>query len=173
MKAYGRFAARGIQMPYQLTATILSCVDALRQSLQQRRVDEDKALGARGEDLAHRFLQRRGYTVVARNWRTPRGHREVDLIAWQGQTLVFVEVKTRRHEEFLPVERAVDKDKRENLKRAAMSYVLRAQVPWEQVRFDVVSVVMQPTLLVRHTPDAFHPDRRQRTRPVYASEIED
>ncbi len=152
---------------------LLSVADALRQRLQRHALEDDKALGARGEDLAHRFLQRRGYTVVARNWRTPRGHREVDLIAWQGETLVFVEVKTRRREEYLPVERAVDKDKRENLKRAAMSYVMRAHIPWERVRFDVVSVVVEPALLVRHTPDAFHPDRRQRTRPVYATEVED
>ncbi|MCU0229567.1 MAG: YraN family protein [Bryobacterales bacterium] len=165
--------APGINMVSQLIVRILSSVDVLRHTLQRRVLGEDKALGALGEDLAHRFLQRRGFTIVARNWRTPRGHREVDLIAWQGQTLVFVEVKTRRHEEYLPVERAVDKDKRENLKRAAMSYVLRAQIPWQHVRFDVVSVVLQPALLVRHTPDAFHPDRGQRTRPVYVTEIED
>lgn len=152
---------------------ILARIDNLRQRLESRALDADKALGARGEDLAQRFLQRRGYTVVARNWRTPRGHREVDLIAWQGETLVFVEVKTRRREEYLPVERAVDKEKRENLKRAAISYVLRARVPWERVRFDVVSVVLEPELVVRHTPDAFHPGRRERTRPVYATEVED
>ncbi len=160
-------------MPSRMILRLLSLGDAFRQRLEARALGHDKALGARGEDLAHRFLQRRGYTVVARNWRTPRGHREVDLIAWQGETLVFVEVKTRRREEYLPVERAVDGQKRENLKRAAISYVLRARIPWEQVRFDVISVVLEPELLIRHTPDAFHPDRRQRTRPVYATEVEE
>lgn len=157
----------------RISIAALSLVDLLRQRWERRLLDEDKALGARGEDLAQRFLQRRGYTVVARNWRTPRGHREVDLIAWQGETIVFVEVKTRRHEEYLPVERAVDREKRDNLKRAAVSYVMRAQIPWERVRFDVIGVVLEPSLVIRHTPDAFHPDRRERTRPVYATEIED
>lgn len=157
----------------RLIIAALSVVDAVRHRLEARMLDEDKALGARGEDLAQRFLQRRGYTVVARNWRTPTGHREVDLIAWQEETLVFVEVKTRRREEYLPVERAVDREKRENLKRAAISYVLRAHLPWERVRFDIVSVVLEPSQVIRHTPDAFHPDRRERTRPVYATEVED
>jgi len=152
---------------------ILGSLDCLRQRLEASVVGEEKALGARGENLAHRFLQRRGYTVVARNYRPRKGHREVDLIAWQGETLVIVEVKTRRTEEYLPVERAVDHQKRENLKRAAISYILRARIPWERVRFDIVSVVLEPELLIRHTPDAFRPDHRQRTRPVYATEIED
>ncbi|MCC7342776.1 MAG: YraN family protein [Bryobacterales bacterium] len=152
---------------------VLSLLDALRQGLFARRAPEDKALGARGEDLAHRFLQKRGYTIVARNYRPPNGHREVDLIARHGRTLVIVEVKTRRREEFLPAERAVDPAKRHNLTRAAMSYARRAHIPWEFVRFDIVTVVLEPQPRLRHTPDAFHPDRRERARPLYAVEVED
>jgi putative endonuclease len=159
--------------PRDLLITILSLADRLRQRLQRRVLSDDKALGARGEDLAHRFLQRRGYTIVARNYRPPKGHREVDLIARQGETLVIVEVKTRRREEFLAVERAVDQQKRHNLERAAVSYVRQARVPWQHVRFDIVSVVLEPKLVVRHTPDAFHPDRARLQRPVYATELDD
>lgn len=156
-----------------LLIRVLSVADALRQWLERRRLDADKALGARGEDLAHRFLQRRGYTILARNYRPPTGHREVDIIARHGETLVIVEVKTRRREEYLPAERAVDREKRRNLERAAVSYIRRAQIPWERVRFDIVSVILEPKPLIRHTPDAFHPDRGVYTRPVYATEVED
>ena len=52
--------------------------------------------GRMGEDLAHRYLRGRGCTVVARNYRPPSGHGEIDLVAWQGENLVFVEVKTGR-----------------------------------------------------------------------------
>jgi putative endonuclease len=152
---------------------LLAAVDSLRQWLHRRSVNADKALGARGEDLAHRFLQRRGYTIVARNYRPPNGHREVDLIARHGHTLVIVEVKTRQREEFLPTERAVDAEKRHNLIRAAMSYVRRAHIPWEFVRFDIVTVVLEPTPRIRHTPDAFRPGKQERMRPVYAVEVED
>lgn len=158
---------------HRSVVSLAEYLDRLRQWLLSRNLAEDKALGARGEDLAHRFLQRRGYTVVARNYRPPNGHREVDLIARQGRTLVIVEVKTRQRQEFLPVERAVDKEKQHNLVRAAMSYSRRAHIPWDFVRFDIVTVVLEPKPVLRHTPDAFHPDRRQRARPLYAVEVED
>lgn len=156
-----------------LLIRMLTAIDGFRQWLERQQLPEDKALGARGEDLAQRFLQRNGYTIVARNYRPPNSHREVDIIARHGDTLVIVEVKTRSREDYLPTERAVDKEKRHNLERAAMSYIRRAHIPWERVRFDIVSVVLQPKPLIRHTPDAFHPNRSVYTRPVYATEIED
>lgn len=152
---------------------MLSMVDAMRRHLQAGRLSADQALGRRGEDLAHRYLQRQGYTIVARNYRPPHGRREVDLIARHGHTLVIVEVKTRQREEFLPAERAVDAEKRHNLVRAAMSYVRRAHIPWEFVRFDIVTVVLEPKPQIRHTPDAFRPGKQERMRPVYAVEVED
>lgn len=151
----------------------LAAVDRIRNSYLALAQTSDKVRGAQGEDLAQRFLQQRGYTIVARNYRPPNSHREVDLIARTGRTLVIVEVKTREREEFLPAERAVDKAKRHNLVRAAISYVHRARIPWEFVRFDIVTVILEPRLRIRHTPDAFHPSRRERTRPVYATEVED
>jgi putative endonuclease len=100
--------------------------------------------GRIGEDLAHRYLRRQGCTIVARNYRTRSGSGEIDLVAWQGETLVFVEVKTRDSAEFGTPDRAVDADKERHLRTAARDYARRAGVEWERIRFDVVSVVLNP-----------------------------
>lgn len=114
------------------------------------------ATGARGEDLAHRFLQRRGYIVVARNYRPPSGRGEIDLVAWDGDVLVFVEVKTRASEEFGVPDRAVDREKQRLLDRAARDYSRRAGVPGDRVRFDIVNVVMDDPPRLELIADAFH-----------------
>jgi len=111
-------------------------------ALRRRRHPEDH--GRIGEDLAHRYLRRRGCTVVARNYRTPSGSGEIDIVAWEGGKLAFVEVKTRATAEFGAPEGAVDIEKRARLRRAAYDYARRANIPWEQTRFDIVSVVLNP-----------------------------
>jgi putative endonuclease len=98
--------------------------------------------GRMGEDMAHRFLRSHGCTVVARNYRTRSGSGEVDLVAWHGQTLVFVEVKTRASIEFGEPESAVDTEKRTRLRHSARDYAHRANIEWEKTRFDVVSIVL-------------------------------
>jgi putative endonuclease len=100
--------------------------------------------GRIGEDLAHRYLRGQGCTIVARNYRTLSGSGEIDLVAWQGKTLVFVEVKTRDSAEFGAPERAVDAGKERRLRTAARDYASRAGVEWERTRFDVVGVVLRP-----------------------------
>ena len=114
------------------------------------------ATGRRGEDLAHRFLRKRGYRVVARNYRPPSGAGEIDLVAWDGPTLVFVEVKTRATEEFGTPDRAVDSDKETYLDRAARDYARRAGVPFDRVRFDLVNVIDGNPPAVSVIRDAFH-----------------
>ena len=116
--------------------------DWLRHVARRRRWNPNLALGRRGEDLAHRFLRRQGYVIVARNYRLPTGGAEADLIAWDGGTLVIVEVKARANEEFGPPDRAVGDDKRAHLRRVARAYARKAHVPWERVRCDVVTVVL-------------------------------
>jgi putative endonuclease len=111
--------------------------------------------GRIGEDLAHRYLRSRGCTVVARNYRPPSGHGEIDLVVRQGEKLVFVEVKTRASADFGEPERAVDREKQGHVARAARDYARRANVAWQQVRFDVVSVVLSPRR-VEWLQDAFH-----------------
>ena len=100
--------------------------------------------GRVGEDLAHRYLRRQGCTIVARNYRTRSGSGEIDVVAWQRETLVFVEVKTRDSAEFGAPDRAVDADKERHLRTAARDYARRAGVDWERTRFDIVSVVLHP-----------------------------
>jgi putative endonuclease len=105
--------------------------------------------------LAHRYLRGQGLVVVARNYRPPEGQGEIDLVCWEGETLVFVEVKTRSTDEFGPPDRAVDSAKREALLRAARYYARRAGVEWESVRFDVVDVVVGEPTRIEHIRDAF------------------
>ncbi|MBI1897177.1 MAG: YraN family protein [Acidobacteria bacterium] len=130
-------------------------LDALRHRVRLRRWPAGHAWGRRGEDLAHRYLEEHGLTVVARNYRARSSGGEVDLIAWEGPTLVFVEVKTRATDAFGPPEEAVDREKRRHLVRAAGEYVRRRNVPWESVRFDVVSVVYDERTSIQHRRAAF------------------
>ena len=102
----------------------------------------DLAAGRRGEDLAHRFLRKQGYVIVARNYRLASGEAEADLIAREGEDLVIVEVKTRATAEFGPPERAVSPEKQRHLIRVAREYARKADIAWEHVRFDVVSVIL-------------------------------
>jgi putative endonuclease len=121
--------------------------------LRRRRNPDDH--GRLGEDLAHRHLRRYGCTVVARNYRVPSGKGEIDIVAWHGEKLVFVEVKTRASAEFGAPEVAVDLEKRGHVMRAARDYVRRADIPWERVRFDIVSIVLLPTPAIEWLQDAF------------------
>ena len=98
--------------------------------------------GRRGEDLAHRFLRRNGFIVVARNYRLASGEAEADVIAWEGETLAIVEVKSRTSEEFGPPDRAIGEVKRRHLLRVAREYSRKAGVEWERVRLDVVTVIL-------------------------------
>ena len=98
--------------------------------------------GRIGEDLAHRYLRRCGCTIVARNYRPQSGVGEIDLIAWHGETLAFVEVKTRATADFGTPETGVDAEKRFRIERAARDYARRAGIDWPRTRFDVVSVLL-------------------------------
>src|SRR5579885_3444207 len=108
--------------------------DALRGRRRARSESPEAAHGRRGEDLAQRHLQQRGLTVVARNWRPRSGPGELDLVAWEGETLVFVEVKTRATQQFGSPDRAVDPEKQHSVWRAASEYARRAGVEPERIR---------------------------------------
>jgi putative endonuclease len=109
-------------------------------------------VGRRGEELAHRYLRARGYTVVARNWRPPQGGGELDLVAWEGETLVFVEVKSRLSGEWSAPERDIDAEKMNSLRRAARDYVRRAGAEESSARFDVIAITGERP---EHFRDAF------------------
>jgi putative endonuclease len=121
---------------------VLSLLYRAADALRRRSYRENH--GRIGEDLAHRYLRRKGCTVVARNYRPRSGHGEIDLVVRDREKLVFVEVKTRESEAFGEPERAVDAEKQLHLLSAAREYARRANVEWQQVRFDIVSVVLSP-----------------------------
>ena len=127
-------------------------------ALRHRAGPDD--LGRRGEDMAHRYLRRRGCMVVARNYRPRSGPGEIDLVVYHGQQLVFVEVKTRSTAEFGSPDRAVDIEKRQALERAARDYARRAEVGWEKTRFDIVTVVLERPIRIDWLQDAFGHDVR-------------
>lgn len=97
------------------------------------------ATGSRGEEEAYFHLRRLGYVMVARNFRSPRRRGELDLVGWDGDTLCFVEVKTRTTRDVKPAEAAVDDDKQRELALMAGEYMRRMEQK-PQFRFDVVSV---------------------------------
>lgn len=96
------------------------------------------ALGKTGEDLACRELTRRGYEILARRWRRRQG--EIDIVARDGATLVFVEVKTRDGRAFGGAADAVTAYKRQRLARLAQEYIVCERLHGCACRFDVVSI---------------------------------
>lgn len=134
---------------------IFRLADRARAWARLRHGNLAHSLGRTGEDLAHRHLQRAGLIVVARNYRTPGGSAEIDLVAREGEMLVFVEVKTRETDEFGAPDRAIDAVKRDKIRRAASNYLHRAGHDPAFVRFDTVSIVTRPTLRVQHVRDAW------------------
>ena len=96
------------------------------------------ALGKTGEDLACRELERRGYAIVARRYRQRGG--ELDIIARDGPTLVFVEVKAREGRAFGDAAEAITPRKQRRIAQLAMDYVARQHLPACPCRFDVVSI---------------------------------
>lgn len=98
--------------------------------------------GARGEEEAYFHLRRLGYTMVARNFRSPRRKGEIDLIGYDGEVLCFIEVKTRTTRAVMPAEAAVDQEKQRDLIAVADEYVRRLKSA-PSTRFDVVSVYFE------------------------------
>ena len=111
--------------------------------------------GERGETLAYWHLRQAGYTVVARNRRSRGG--ELDMVAWDGPTLAFVEVKTRTTAATGPPELAVSRAKQKHIARAANDYLRRLPKRPESYRFDIVSVFWEDAvgLQIRLIKNAF------------------
>jgi putative endonuclease len=119
------------------------------------------SLGRRGERYAARWLRRQGYKIVAGGNRTRYG--EVDLVAVDGETIVFIEVKTRRSHELGDAAAAVDAEKQRRLVRTALAFLKEHHLLEYAVRFDVVAIVW-PEAAVRpelqHIKNAFEPPGR-------------
>lgn len=138
-----------------LTHTILRALDWLTpQSSTRGGSPEHLQTGRRGEEDAYFYLRRRGYTMVARNYRSPHHRGELDLVGWDRDVLCFIEVKTRTTRAVKPAEAAVDRDKQQELRLMARDFLRHMGRPNKpkpgslgtaepsscQWRFDVVSV---------------------------------
>ena len=141
-----------------VAGNIWAAADVVVERLLRRDADADSGaklqLGRTGERLAARHLRRRGYRIVARNFRAAGC--EIDLIAIDRGTIVFVEVKTRTDDSFgLPAE-AVDGEKRERIYRAAAAFAAQRRATRRPTRFDVVAILgPRGALKLEHLKDAF------------------
>lgn len=112
-------------------------------------------LGKEGEDAACYYLTQKGYTILRRNFRA--GRAEIDIIAQDGDTIVFIEVKTRETDKYGDPEDAVSKAKQKMLTEGAEAYLETLDEPQES-RYDIVSVILnQYKTEVTHLEDAFWP----------------
>jgi putative endonuclease len=114
-----------------------------------------KDLGRTGEEIACRRLRERGYEIVARGFRWSRG--EIDIVARDGGTLVFVEVKTRADESHGRPEEAVTPGKQRQLRRIAQAYLVAHPAPGVDCRFDVIAILYRgpDDYRFEHFVDAF------------------
>jgi len=98
-------------------------------------------LGTWGEELAAVYLRSKGFVILESDWHS--GHRDIDLIAIEGDTLVFVEVKTRRNRNYGAPEESIDYEKLRHL-RASMNQYVKSRHVDRKVRLDVVTIVGTP-----------------------------
>jgi putative endonuclease len=133
---------------------MLSLLQGWLSSPGKKAAPKKDPLGDRGENRAARYLRERGYKILIRNFRCPLG--EIDIVARDGRTLVFCEVKTRAEDNPKPEEQVND-FKQHQITKAAKFYLGRYGVPQPPTRFDVVAVVWpdgrEPQ--IRHTQYAF------------------
>lgn len=117
---------------------------------------EHNDTGRWGEQKAAEFLERKGCRILERDWKD--GHRDIDLVAIDADCLVIVEVKTRRNNDMMEPEQAVDARKIRNLSIAAAKYVKARRVDMP-VRFDIVTVTgtNSGNCRINHIEDAFLP----------------
>ncbi len=112
-------------------------------------------LGRSGESVALEYLKAKKYKIVEKGFRFLRG--EIDIIAYDGRTLVFVEVKTRKSVKFSQPEESITPAKRKQLRKVAQGYLLRRNIQDVECRFDVLSLTFDDLegYTVKHISDAF------------------
>ncbi len=113
--------------------------------------------GKTGEQLAIEFLDQKGYSILATNWKS--GKAELDIIASFNNSLIIVEVKTRSSEDLLVAEAAVNARKRSLIVQAAGNYIYDQN--WNgECRFDVITVLLkqEQAPVIRHFEDVFYPN---------------
>ena len=124
--------------------------------MEEKKTDKRHDFGRHCEFMARTYLEQQGYLILETNWRS--GHKEIDIIAKEKDTLVIVEVKARKNENFINTESAVDEKKMRNLIRAAHNYILIKNLDCE-TRFDIITLVLDEKgeYKLNHIKDAFLP----------------
>ena len=113
-------------------------------------------LGKKGEELARKYLEEKGYRILETNWR--HGRDEVDIIAMDGDELVIVEVKTRSSDRYGEPEDDVNWAKEKFLVRATEAYVEEKDLDIDS-RFDIISIILNENeYRIKHIEDAFYPE---------------
>ena len=108
----------------RLTEATLRALDWLAaKTLPPEDLPTHQRTGRRGEEAAYFYLRRRGYTIIARNYRSPHHRGELDLVGWERDVLCFIEVKTRTTHDVKPAEAAVDRDKQRELSLVARDFL--------------------------------------------------
>jgi putative endonuclease len=143
-----------VEMMRLACRTILKLLDALTSWLPSvRKEPAHLKTGRRGEEEAYFYLRKLGYIIVAKNWRGG-GKGELDLVGWEGNTLSFIEVKTRGSRGEIPAEAAVGMKKRDELVATARLYRRRV-TPETSYRFDIVSVYLGTKIKIELMRGAF------------------
>jgi putative endonuclease len=127
-------------MARQLILFLLFPMKFIPDTLRKRMKKTDP-IGPQGEELAADYLNRFGYKIIERNYRRRFG--EIDIIAKEEETIVFVEVKTRRSTRFGTPFEAVDLRKQRQLSRVALDYLTRHDLLERPARFDIIAVLME------------------------------
>jgi putative endonuclease len=139
-------------LPARFTQALLRGLDHFigKTSAKDPQSPAHLIIGRRGEEDAYFYLRRRGYVMVARNFRTARHPGEIDLIAWDKDVLCFIEVKTRTTRDVKPAAAAVDRAKRQAIRIVIRDYLRllpeRHFPEPPQWRFDVVTVYYESRL---------------------------
>jgi putative endonuclease len=122
--------------------------------MTEKNPAHNQQFGKLGEDIAVKYLERKGYKVLSRNYRF--GKVELDIICEYHREVIFVEVKTRTSDAMAYPERAVGKTKQRNIRLAAEYFVEENQITLP-ARFDIIAVVKGDKFEIEHIEDAFYP----------------
>ena len=123
-------------------------------------LDGRKELGAKGEKLAAKFLKRKGYKIVQRNYRCRLG--EIDIIAEQDRSIIFVEVRSKQSERFGPPQYSITRAKRGQISKTALCYIKEKRLVERSCRFDVIAITFSPESRkpeIEHIENAFELSR--------------
>lgn len=110
--------------------------------------------GRLGEDIACKFLEQNGYKIIERNKSFSR-FCEIDIIAIHNKTLVFVEVKTRKNNEFGTPLEAITKTKYNHIKQGVMMYLNDCKVKYDSYRIDAIGITLEPKTEINHLKNIF------------------